>query len=167
MLMGRFLTLRQGWPEQSTLRPVTSDLTAREVSDRLRIHDLLTEYAAAVDARDWDRLRSVFAKDAVLDYSVFGGPRGAVDDAVDWMAKALGRVSMTQHFISNVLIQLGSDTAEVDSLVFNPLGTDDHVFLVGGSYHDRVERTADGWRIVERVASFRWSDRPLRPPKDE
>ena len=143
---------------------MTSDLGPREVSDRLRIQDLLVEYAAAVDTRDWDRLRSVFTKDAVLDYSVFGGPRGTVDDAVEWMSSALTRVSMTQHLITNVLIQLGSDTAEVESRVFNPLGADDHVFLVGGSYHDRVERTADGWRIAERVASFTWSDRPFQRP---
>ena len=139
------------------------DLTLREVSDRLRIHDLLTEYAAAVDGRDWDRLRTVFAKDAVLDYSVFGGPRGSVDEAIEWMAKALQRVEMTQHLITNVVVHLGSDTAEVRSLVFNPLGTNEQVFLVGGSYRDVVERDDDGWRIAERVAEFTWSDRPIRP----
>jgi len=137
------------------------ELSSREISDRLLIQDLLTVYAAAVDARDWEQLRTVFAKDAVLDYSVFGGPRGTVDEAIEWMADALHPVPMTQHIVTNVLIQLGSDTAEVGSLVFNPLGNKDRVVLVGGSYHDRVERTPDGWRIAERVAEFTWSDRPI------
>src|SRR5947209_6724252 len=154
--------LRQIRSEQSTLRPVTSELSQREISDRLRIHDVLTLYATAVDTRDWDGLRAVFTKDAVLDYSVFGGPRGTVDEAVGWLETALSRVRMTQHLVTNVLVQLGSDTADVTSSVFNPLGTEDDVVLVGGSYRDRMERTADGWRIAERKAEFAWSDRPIR-----
>src|SRR6266540_3550480 len=125
-----FLTLRQTGSEQSTLRLVSSELTPAEISDRLRIEDLLVIYAAAVDARDWDRVRTVFTKDAVLDYSVFGGPRGTVDEAVEWISKALARVPMTQHLITNVLIHLGSDTAEVTSAVFNPLGTGSDVVLI-------------------------------------
>ena len=144
---------------------MTSDLTPREISDRLRINDLLVTYAAALDARDWDLVRTVFTDDAVLDYSVFGGPRGSVDEAVEWLAKALARVRVTQHLITNVLVQLGSDTAEVTSAVFNPLGTETDVVLVGGSYHDRIERTADGWLIAERKAEFAWSDRPIERPR--
>ena len=143
---------------------MSSDLTPSEISDRLRIHDLLTVYAAAVDARDWDRLRTVFTEDAVLDYSVFDGPRGTVDQAVEWLSKTLARVQMTQHLITNVLIQLGGDTAEVTSTVFNPLGTDSDVILVGGSYRDRLEHTPRGWLIAERTANFTWSDRPIKRP---
>ena len=98
----------------------------------------------------------------LLDYSVFGGPRGTVDEAVGWLETALSRVRMTQHLVTNILVHLGSDTADVTSAVFNPLGTEDDVVLVGGSYRDRMERTADGWRIAERKAEFAWSDRPIR-----
>ena len=143
---------------------MTSDLTPQEISDRLRIHDLLTVYAQAVDARDWDLIRTVFTKEAVLDYGVFGGPRGSVDEAVEWLAKTLARVPMTQHLITNVLVHLGTDTAEVTSAVFNPLGTDSEVVLVGGAYRDRVERTPDGWLIAERKAEFTWSNRPIKRP---
>jgi 3-phenylpropionate/cinnamic acid dioxygenase small subunit len=148
--------------------PVTGQddtLSPQEVSDRLRIHDLLVTYAAAVDDRDWEGLRSVFTKDAVLDYTVFGGPRGGLDEAVEWLSNALQRVAMTQHLITNVRIHLGSDTADVRSYVFNPLGTNEKVVLVGGHYRDRAERTSDGWRIAERVAQLTWSDRPVKPGK--
>jgi SnoaL-like domain len=143
---------------------VSSDLSPIEISDRLRIHDLLVVYAAAVDARDWDRVRTVFTEDAVLDYSVFGGPRGTVDEAVEWVAKSLARVPMTQHLITNVLIHLGTDTAEVTSAVFNPLGTDQAPILIGGTYRDRVERTDRGWLIGERTAEFTWSSQPIKRP---
>ena len=141
---------------------MSSELTPTEISDRLRIHDLLVLYATALDARDWDRVRSVFTEDAVLDYSMFGGPRGSVDEALGWMSKALARVPMTQHLITNVLIHLGSDTAEVTSAVFNPLGTESEVILVGGAYRDRVERTNRGWLIAERRAEFSWSNQPIK-----
>ena len=143
---------------------MTSDLTAREISDRLRIHDLLVTYAAAIDARDWARVRTVFTEDAVLDYSVFGGPRGTVDQAVEWLSTTLAQVPMTQHLISNVLIQLGTDTADVSSIVFNPLGTGKGVILIGGTYTDRLERTDAGWLISQRTAEFTWSDKPIRRP---
>jgi 3-phenylpropionate/cinnamic acid dioxygenase small subunit len=143
---------------------VTSELTPGEVSDRLRINDLLTVYANAVDARDWDALRTVFTEDAVLDYNVFGGPRGTVDEAVEWLSMSLARVPMTQHLITNVLVHLGTDTAQVTSAVFNPLGTDSEVILIGGTYRDRVERTSRGWLIAERTASFTWSNRPIERP---
>lgn len=47
------------------------------IADRLEIEQLLTVYAAAVDARDWERFREVFTNDVVLDYSAFGGPRAS------------------------------------------------------------------------------------------
>ena len=143
---------------------MTSDLTPGEISDRLRIQDILVEYATAIDARDWDRVRSVFTEDAVLDYSVFGGPRGTVDQAVEWLSATLSAVPMTQHLIANVLIHLGTDTADVSSIVFNPLGTGNGVILVGGTYTDRVERTDRGWLVAERKAEFTWSDKPIRRP---
>jgi SnoaL-like domain len=142
-------------------------LSPQEVSDRLRIHDLLVTYAAAVDDRDWDALRSVFSKDAVLDYSMVGGPRTSLDEAIPWLEKSLAAVPMTQHIITNVLVDLDGDTAEVRALLFNPLGPRQGPMLLGGSYRDRAERTADGWRITELVAELTWSDRPVRPPKTE
>ena len=36
------------------------------LADRIAIDDVLTRYATAVDARDWDLYRSVFTADAVI-----------------------------------------------------------------------------------------------------
>ena len=49
------------------------------LTDRLAIEDLLTRYATAVDQRDWDLYRSVFAADAEVDYTPAGGTAGTVD----------------------------------------------------------------------------------------
>ena len=138
------------------------DLSAREVSDRLLIREVLDAYAAAVDTRDWELLASLCAADAVLDYSAYGGPKGSVAEAVAWIDQALSRIAVSQHLVTNVRIAIDGDTATSQCYLFSPLGasTDGggmRVFLVGGYYNDRLRRTQDGWRIVERVAGPTWS----------
>ena len=35
------------------------------------------------------------------------------------------------------------------------------LFTVGGRYHDRLARTAAGWRITSRVEETQWWDHPI------
>ena len=46
------------------------------VADRIRLDDLLTRYATAIDNRDWELLDTVFTGDAHLDYRTAGGLEG-------------------------------------------------------------------------------------------
>jgi 3-phenylpropionate/cinnamic acid dioxygenase small subunit len=150
---------------------VASDdaFSPQELSDRIRIQDLFTAYAAAVDARDWDAFKGFFAADAVLDYTAFGGPRGSADDAVQWLDRAMRVIAASQHLISNISVQVDGDDATARSSVFSPLvigeGERKEVMLNGGTYSDRLRRTEDGWRITERVAQLAWADRPVRAPR--
>jgi 3-phenylpropionate/cinnamic acid dioxygenase small subunit len=150
---------------------VTSEdtLSPQELSDRLRIQDLFTAYAAAVDARDWDAFKSFFADGAVLDYTAFGGPRGSADDAVQWLDRAMRVIAASQHLISNITVKVDGDEATARSSVFSPLvigeGDRKEVMLNGGTYSDRLRRTEDGWRITERIAQLAWADRPVRAPR--
>ena len=53
---------------------------ATEMADRQAIADLFSEYAWALDAKDWDMMRQVFHEDASLTLEIAGagtvGPRG-------------------------------------------------------------------------------------------
>jgi hypothetical protein len=51
----------------------TVDVDEIALPDRMAMEDLLTRYATAVDARNWDLLDSVFTHDAHLDYRSAGG----------------------------------------------------------------------------------------------
>ena len=137
------------------------------LADRLAIDDLLTTYACAVDERDWDAFRSVFTDDAILDYTAFGGPRGSADQVAQWTAHALQVIDASQHFITNLRLQLNGDEATARTYVYSPLAVrgGGGIMHTGGSYADRLRRTADGWRITERVAELTWSDRPVRVPR--
>jgi 3-phenylpropionate/cinnamic acid dioxygenase small subunit len=45
---------------------------AKEMADRQAIADLFSEYAWALDAKDWDLLRQVFHEDASLTLELTG-----------------------------------------------------------------------------------------------
>lgn len=137
-----------------------------EISDRLEIQDLLLRYSHAVDTRDWAAFRSVFTPDAYIDYRVFGGPHGTVDEVVAFLDSSMALFSATQHLISPPLIDFSPDgtTAQTRTMCFNPMilgaqGEKGTFFTCGLWYVDRIVRTADGWRISRRVEEKSYTDR--------
>lgn len=137
-------------------------MTPEEIADRIEIDDLLTAYAVAVDARDWDAVAALFADGAVLDYSAFDGPRAGAIEAIAWVAEGLSGFPVSQHLVTNRQVWLAVDgdldTARARCEVFNPMvDSDGTVVQVGGSYEDRLVRTPAGWRFAERVARPAWS----------
>jgi len=66
--------------------------------DRAAIDDLLARYCFAIDLRDWEGLREVFAPDAVITY---WGPRVStgIDQIVEFFRSATSAVAATQHLL--------------------------------------------------------------------
>ena len=142
------------------------------LADRLEIDDLLTRYATALDAGDWDRWASCFTPDAFLDYSAVGGIKGRLPEVRDWLARVMKMFPVRQHIVANRSVTIEGDTATSLSYVFNPMGVGEpggaiQLFFEGAAYRDRLVRTADGWRIAERVEEACYStrlQRLLAPP---
>lgn len=134
-------------------------MDARTLADRIEITDLLTRYATAVDDKDWPLYRSVFTADAQIDYSTAGGPTGDVDTVVAGLTEQLGLFSRTQHFISNIAVELDGDTAKVRAMFFNPMiVSPGKQFTCGGWYNHDLVRTPDGWRSARLVEDAAWFD---------
>jgi len=145
----------------------------QEIADRIEIDDLITRYATAVDTKDWDLYRTVFTDDAVIDYTSAGGIRGSLGEVVEWLSHALKLFPMTQHLITNRHVVLDGDTASGRSYYYNPLGRPDgkggmQLLFFGGYYNDRFRRTAEGWRIAERIEETAWVEGSLpgAPPQN-
>ena len=92
---------------------------------------------------------------------------------VEWLSHALKLFPMTQHLITNRHVVLEGDTATGRSYYYNPLGRPDgkggmQLLFFGGYYNDRFRRTADGWRIAERVEETAWVEGSLpgTPPQN-
>jgi hypothetical protein len=158
-------------------------LSLQQISDRIEVEDLLERYTSCIDAKDWNGLDSVFAPDAILDYSSSGGPpAGPYPEIKAWLERALAIFPMTQHMIGKSRIRIDGDTAHCRSIFYNPMGmpidadgqfsTDAakqaglHTFVVGGFYNDTCKRTPDGWRIVKKVEEQAYLTGGLAPGFD-
>ncbi len=133
-------------------------LTLEQISDRIELQQLVTDYVNALDARDFDRLDRVFTPDAHIDYTAMGGIAGPYPKIKAWLPDALKHFPAYMHFIGNLSFEIKADTATGQIACFNPMviptpaGGSDTMFL-GLWYHDRYVRTKDGWRISERSES--------------
>jgi len=129
-------------------------LTLQQISDRIEIHDLLMRYSYAIDTRNFDALDDVFTPDAHIDYSVFGGSVGNLAETKQFLGEAMPMFSTLQHMVSGTTITFtGDDSADTKTQCHNPMtmGEDETLMVCGLWYVDKLVRTADGWRIKERV----------------
>lgn len=126
-------------------------LTIEEISARLEITQVLTDYSTAVDSGRFDDLDDVFTQDAVIDYSAMGGIVGAPAEVKAWLGEVLPAFSAYCHLLGNHDISVDGDSATSRSLCLNPMQTPDSGFLLGLWYRDSWARTAAGWRIGHRT----------------
>jgi hypothetical protein len=137
------------------------DLT--DLADHAAINAVLTRYATALDARDWSLLDTVFTPDAVGHYG--GRVAGRYDGRAAIVAlvrDALTGLTASQHILANPRVTLAGDTAEsrveLHAQHYLPGRTrGGSTFEVGGTYHDRLLRTPDGWRITHRRLEVAWT----------
>lgn len=140
-------------------------MSAPSETDRLLAERAITavqvRYARALDDRDWDRLATCFADDAVADYGGYGGQLHGVDAICDGIRRALRNLDASQHLLGNhELWSLDDDAAtaacEVVAQHYRRGVAGGEVFTVGAAYRDRLVRTGDGWRIAARTLQPRW-----------
>lgn len=128
---------------------------SRQTDDRVAIAELMASYSWALSDRDWPAWRQVFTLDAHLDYSTAGGPVGDVETAAAWLESTLAGFAMVLSHGGNVVVRFdGDDRATVRSLYRMTMKIDGEqptYIQAAGWYDDVVVRTADGWRIAERL----------------
>jgi hypothetical protein len=146
--------------------------TVQYLLDRLQIQDLVARYGLGQDLHiDGDNdvmeeWKDVFSTDATLDYSAAGAPSPITPETIVEVMRGPGG-SMTalkrwQHFEGVAVVEIDGDTAtarsphihthqgETDGQGWNLIQT--------GYFVDRLERTAEGWRIVDRTLEIQWMD---------
>jgi uncharacterized protein (TIGR02246 family) len=134
-----------------------SDLQA--IADRVEIEALRGEFSDAVMLNDHDRLASLFTPDGVVRI-----PEGDIEAAGREEIRALGerRQARTYWFVQTThpgTIQLDGDTATGRAYLSElARGRDGSSQVNYFLYHDRYQRTSDGWKFTERVSEFRYLD---------
>jgi 3-phenylpropionate/cinnamic acid dioxygenase small subunit len=142
-----------------------TDLQA--VADKLEIQEALARHARAVDTKDWELWKRVFTPDATVDHQSAGGAKGSRDEIADWLRDSLAEFPMTQHYITNVEVELAGDEAKVRAMFYNPMtfpGASEQS-RCGGWYHLEFVRTTEGWKSRQLVEENLWfvSPAPARP----
>jgi hypothetical protein len=77
--------------------------------------------------------------------NIVGGLRAAAEEG-----------AQLQHFITNVVIELRGEVADVESYLLVNASQGDHSFLTGAVWEDQLVRTTDGWRVIHRYLRFVW-----------
>ena len=138
-------------------------LSQQEISDRFELQDLCYRYAQIIDSKDFEPLRhEIFSADAHIDYSVFGGSVGNVDETIAFLQQALTSEVFPahQHLNANLQFAIDGDRASGRVMCFNPQQINfeggSQLFMLGLWYVDKYLRTEQGWRIVERVEEKSW-----------
>ena len=131
-------------------------LSLQQISDRLEIQQLFTDYASAIDQKNFDALDVVFTADAYIDYRAMGGIDGRFPEIKAWLAQVLPNFPNYFHMVSNTALKIDGDQASSTLICFTPMQVNlpdgkAQVMFLGLWYHDKLVRTAQGWRMSERV----------------
>ena len=130
-------------------------MTPQQTSDLLEIQQLIYRYAWLIDTRHFDGLDQVFAPGAEVHYNVFGGVKEAWPAVKGFLRMGLALHRVTQHQMSNPLVELSGDTASARTYgnlvhVQELLDGKPSYVVQHAIYHDTLARRAEGWRITSR-----------------
>lgn len=134
--------------------------TLEQLLDREAIRDCLYRYCRGIDQADEQALRSVYWEDAHDRHGPWNGPAAGF---IDWALNALKGFESSVHQITNILIDLGQDSAAVESkfLAFqrssSTAGTPVQELILG-RYADHFEKRDGQWRIANRTVIYDWVD---------
>lgn len=136
---------------------MNSDL--RALADRVEIEALRGEFTDAAIMRDYDRLASLFTPDGALRMPNIPVSLTGRDEIRTWGARV---PSIVDFLIQNThpgVIRLDGDTA-TGRAYMQEIGRlrDGTAELNYAIYHDRYQRTDDGWKFTERVYEVRYRD---------
>jgi ketosteroid isomerase-like protein len=120
------------------------------MDDARAIERLIIDYAAHNDAGDWDAVAAFYIPEGRMSRPT------APDDFIEGRDAILAAFKSrpprtTRHICANIRVDISGDTATATSQILLFTG---HDAPKVGSYHDKLIRTADGWRFVERRGSM-------------
>jgi ketosteroid isomerase-like protein len=134
-----------------------SDLQA--IADRFEIETLRGEFTDAVMMRDYDRVASLFTRDGMWRMPNIPVELAGQEEIRAWGERVPQFVDYLVQTTHSGTIRLVGDTASGRAYIQELIRLRD-----GGSelnyaiYHDRYQRTPDGWRFTERAYEIRYLD---------
>lgn len=125
-----------------------------ELADRQAIADLAARYCRAIDRRELDSLREIYAPGGIDHHTGFSGP---VEEFIPWLSRLLPTFDGTLHVIGNHLAEVRGDSAIAETYATahhwgSPSEDPAKNFTTTVRYVDDLVRLEGRWRIRERWA---------------
>ena len=134
-----------------------SDLQA--LADRVEIEALRGELTDAVMMHNYDRLASLFTPDGVVRVPHINAEAVGREQLRAGAERLQGLLDYFVQTTHPGTIQLDGDTATGRAYIQELVRTrDGRSGLNYAIYHDRYQRTGDGWKFTERVYEIRYLD---------
>jgi ketosteroid isomerase-like protein len=129
------------------------------IADRVEIEALRGEFTDAVMMRDYDRVASLFTPDGVWRMPDIPAEFEGQEQIRAWGDRVPDLVDFLVQNTHPGSIQLDGDTASGRAYI-QEVGRarDGSQGLNYAIYHDRYQRTGDGWKFTERVYEIRYLD---------
>ena len=129
------------------------------IADRVEIDALRGEFTDAVMMGDYDRVASLFTQDGAVRIPEIHAEAVSREEIRAGIERLQG---LWDYFVQTThpgTIQLDGDTASGHAYIAE-LGRfrDGRSELNYAVYHDRYQRTGDGWKFTERVYEVRYLD---------
>jgi ketosteroid isomerase-like protein len=129
------------------------------IADRVEIEALRGEFTDAAMMRDYDRAAALFTPDGALRMPNIPAELIGPDQIRAWGARVPEFVEFLVQTTHAGIIVLDGDTASGRAYMNEVIRTrDGHCELNYAIYHDRYQRTGDGWKFAERVYEVRYRD---------
>jgi 3-phenylpropionate/cinnamic acid dioxygenase small subunit len=133
----------------------------QQLIDERAIEQIYVRYCELVDGKDFDRLGEVFAPDTRGDYSQALG-EGVVTEGLPALIAAMyhnlgagSHCGATHHNVTNFRIAVEGGRAKARAhFIAAHAGEGRHAgesYVMWGEYADELVRTAEGWRVVDRI----------------
>jgi uncharacterized protein (TIGR02246 family) len=130
------------------------------LTDRIAIEALRAEFPDAIMTRDFDRFASLFTEDGVWSIPYINVETVGREKIRSWVQRA--QETVWEYFVQTTHpgpIDLDGDTAVGRAYILEfGRQRDGSSHLNYALYHDRYERSADGWKFAERVFEVKYAD---------
>jgi ketosteroid isomerase-like protein len=129
------------------------------IADRLEIEALRGEFTDAAMMHDYDRAASLFTPDAVVRIPHIGAEAVSREEIRAENERLQGLLDFFVQTTQPGTVQLDGDSASgrayIQELARFRDGRSELNYAV---YHDRCQRTPEGWKVTERVYEIRYLD---------
>jgi 3-phenylpropionate/cinnamic acid dioxygenase small subunit len=133
----------------------------QQLLDKQAISEVLFNYAAGCDRRDWDLFRGCFCDAIEIDLSSWSGSPASIMKLEDWVEgvrTGLSGFDATQHLSGNHRIEVNGAKAHATSNIQASHMLAGQRVTLGGWYDTHLVRQGETWRIARSQLNITWRE---------